>query len=217
MVTGFKVCDPVEEPARAELNIVAKAIGTERPTSVASVLMPTLVRDNPAVANDAIVEGQKLFGRGRRKGIKFSTWRHTYFERITGAWYDRAGRRNEIKPNSLLEVITKANRWGGNRSSSFYLHTDLMTDRFKTLGSPCLQYVQFRMHDDDQVSLVALYRSHHFETKALGNFLGLTDLGKFVARHTDRQLDRIDVVSLHPFYETKTRLRNYRDAVSALL
>ncbi|WP_336986186.1 hypothetical protein [Altererythrobacter aquiaggeris] len=191
------------------LNIAAKSAGFEAPSSVASVLCPRIVRQAKGSAFDALNAGQVVFGRGRRRGIRYSGWRHTYFERLSGSWYDRFGQKRTIKANRLLEAITKLNAWQMNSEAALYLHTDLPSDTFRTRGSPCLQYVQIRSFGVHELSLGAVYRSHDFSNKALGNFLGLAELGNFIAERTGRTFKGADVVSFNPFVGTKSNTNDF--------
>lgn len=51
---------------------------------------------------------------------------------------------------------------------------------------PCMSHLSFKLSKDCKaVHLTALYRSQYYFSKALGNFLGLARLLKFVANETD--------------------------------
>lgn len=51
------------------------------------------------------------------------------------------------------------------------------------MGFPCLSHLSFKlMKNENKVHLTALYRSHYYVIKALGNLLGLARLLDFVAR-----------------------------------
>lgn len=52
----------------------------------------------------------------------------------------------------------------------------------RALGAPCWQYGQFIRNEDNTLSFVAVYRSQDFFQEALGNFVGLTRLLKFVCQ-----------------------------------
>ncbi len=187
----------------------------EHPTTVAEMLLPQRVGLSNAQSQNAIDAGLKLFGRGRRRGLRFSGWTHTYFERMTGLWYNRFGAKSEIKPNRLLGVISKLNDWDRNAEAAFYIHTDLPTDTFRPRGGPCLQYVQFRAYGNKQLQIVGLYRAHDYTNKALGNMLGLQRLGQFVASRTGRTYTGVSVISLHPFCEGKAKLIGFIKDVTA--
>lgn len=213
LVTGFGEAWEATEDQRHALDYAAQLVGAESPSSVASVLLPRIVRLSEDDAATAIENGQRMFGRGRRKGLRFSGWRHTYFERLTGAWYDRLGTKESIKQNRVLQAIEKMNLWDHNVQAAIYVHTNLETETFRTRGSPCLQYVQFRASENSELSLVGMYRSHDYVNKALGNFIGLHDLGQFVAKHTGRRFVGANIVSLNPFI---TRPSQYNDFAAAI-
>lgn len=191
------------------LDAAARKHGFEAPSSVASVLCPSIVRRAAGTVAEALDAGQRMYGRGRTRGLRFSGWRHTYFERLTGAWYDRFREKRSIKNNRLLEAIGKLNSWPNNSEAALYLHTDIPADSFRTRGSPCLQYLQIRSYGDKQVSLAALYRSHDYSNKALGNFIGLDGLGRFIAERTGRTFTGADVVSLNPFIGSKSKTNGF--------
>jgi hypothetical protein len=55
------------------------------------------------------------------------------------------------------------------------------SDCHRTIGAPCLTHLSFKLHPDDRLSLTALYRSHFYMQKTLGNLLGLSQLMCFIA------------------------------------
>lgn len=209
LVTSFGTDWNCDNSDVRRIDGAARDIGFEAPSSVASMLCPKSVMQVAGTATDAIDAGQKTYGRGRSLGLRFSGWRHTYFERISGAWYDRKGAKNIIKENRLLQAIEKLNSWQKNSEAALYLHTDASSDTFRPRGSPCLQYVQIRSYGDKLISLAALYRSHDYSNKALGNFVGLHTLGCFIAAHTGRSFVGCDVISLNPFVDVKSRTNEF--------
>lgn len=53
----------------------------------------------------------------------------------------------------------------------------------KLMGFPCLSHLSFKLNRDrSELYLTAIYRSHYYIEKALGNLLGLARLQKFMAR-----------------------------------
>jgi thymidylate synthase len=72
--------------------------------------------------------------------------------------------------------------------AAFVVHlSSTELDNPRPLGAPCWQYAQFIRNSDSELSLSALYRSHDYFQKALGNFIGLTRLLKFVCYHSGMQ------------------------------
>lgn len=51
-------------------------------------------------------------------------------------------------------------------------------------GGPCLSHVSFKLGEEDSLYLTALYRSHTYVARALGNFLGLAALQAFICDET---------------------------------
>lgn len=199
------------------LNEIADLVGAERPGGVSEVLFPACVHESNSSLGARLEAGWKYFGRGRRRGIKFSGWKHTYFERLTGHWMERDMVLHQIKEDRIRSIIQKANSWDKNVEAALYAHTDVSTDTLRPRGSPCLQYVQFRLFEENNIELFALYRAHDYFDKALGNMIGLQRLGEFVASETGRNLLRLTVFSLHPHMGgSKAALGDYVTRVTAL-
>lgn len=201
----------------ARLDVIARAQGLERPSAVAEVLMPRSVLTAAEPADRAIAKGWRLYGRGRRRGVKFSGWRDTYFERLTGTVTLKDGDQEQIKANRLLEIVQKLNHWTKDISAALYAHTDHARDTLRTRGSPCLQYIQFEPCADGSLNMFALYRSHDYANKALGNFVGLGRALRFVAAHSGRRAGALTVFSIHPTTGAKAKLTSYKNAVAAIL
>jgi len=74
------------------------------------------------------------------------------------------------------------------------------------MKAPCLSHVSFKLRDG-VVHLTALYRSHDYTYKALGNILGLARLLECVARETELQIGSLVVHSTYAFTSgSKTKL-----------
>ena len=56
-------------------------------------------------------------------------------------------------------------------------------DRNSYMGSPCLSHVTFKLIDG-KIELTAIYRSHYYAERALGNLIGLSQLQDYVARES---------------------------------
>jgi len=64
---------------------------------------------------------------------------------------------------------------------------DATTDCRLVRGGPCLSHLSFKLLPDKSVMLTALYRSHFYIQRALGNLLGLSQLLQFVAEQVETQ------------------------------
>lgn len=56
------------------------------------------------------------------------------------------------------------------------------SDKGYQMGGPCLSHISFKLTNDKTLILTALYRSHYYLERALGNFYGLAMLQDFVAK-----------------------------------
>lgn len=61
---------------------------------------------------------------------------------------------------------------------------DPTTDSGRTRGGPCLSHVSLKIGVTDSLYLTAIYRSHSYVARALGNFYGLAALQAFVCDQT---------------------------------
>jgi hypothetical protein len=58
---------------------------------------------------------------------------------------------------------------------------DVALDATRTTPQPCLSHVSFKVVNGEALMLTALYRSHYYIQRALGNLIGLAQLQYFVA------------------------------------
>ena len=73
----------------------------------------------------------------------------------------------------------------------------------------CMQYIELLCPDRETVSLLAVYRNHDYFQKALGNFIGLGQLLKFICDQTGRQAGTLTCHSAHAYYQSnKAELRS---------
>jgi hypothetical protein len=61
---------------------------------------------------------------------------------------------------------------------------DPVSDRKHHIGGPCLSHVSLKITREKRLVMTALYRSHYYLQKALGNLLGLARLQAFVCEQT---------------------------------
>ncbi len=73
---------------------------------------------------------------------------------------------------------------------------DPAKDARKPSGYPCLSHLSFKLIDE-KIHLTAVYRSHYYGTRALGNLVGLTHLLWFVAKESNFDVGTLTCVSTH--------------------
>ena len=73
---------------------------------------------------------------------------------------------------------------------------DPVRDRNMVSNMPCLSHLSFNL-DERAVDLTAMYRSHYYCSKALGNLIGLARLQAFVAKETGLNVGTLTCLSTH--------------------
>ena len=77
-------------------------------------------------------------------------------------------------------------------------------DQGHTYGRPCLSHISLKITRDNKLNLTALYRSHFYVERALGNLLGLARLQGFVARETGLTIGSLVCVSTYARLDLRT-------------
>lgn len=68
---------------------------------------------------------------------------------------------------------------------------------------PCLSHLSFKLTDHTQVDLTAIYRSHYYCERALGNLIGLSQLLQFVATESNLTPGTLTCISTHAVLDLK--------------
>lgn len=74
-------------------------------------------------------------------------------------------------------------------------------DRNYPRGGPCLSHLSFKLDHDGRISLTAIYRSHYYVERALGNLLGLSRLLAFVAQEAKAPSGSLTCHAVHATLE----------------
>lgn len=124
-------------------------------------------------------------------------------KRRWGTYFERMIRFGDGNKNQLEEIIQGVNSWSNNYKAALVMHTSSAdTDSLrKTIGNPCLQFIEILCPDSDTISLLAVYRNHDFNRKALGNFIALGQLLKFICDETGRNAGTLTCHSAHAYYD----------------
>lgn len=110
----------------------------------------------------------------------------TYFERLIHF----GGQKNQLE--IIISSIIKNNI---KRRSKLQACTyDPLTDHKETAfqGFPCLQQVSFYKTETGGLVLNSFYAIQYLHQKAYGNWLGLINLGKFIAAETNLNFERFN-------------------------
>jgi hypothetical protein len=81
---------------------------------------------------------------------------------------------------------------------------DPATDRGRPTNNPCLSHLSFKLNDNDTLDLTAIYRSHHYAQRALGNLIGLSQLLAFVAKESKLTIGVLTCISTQAHLDVGT-------------
>jgi len=132
-----------------------------------------------------------------KKGQKPHTW-GTYAMRMMERTHPRA--RKEINPLEIIVAKLQKTKTDRKIRSAYELGlhevADVLdneiggempiyapaTDGGHATNIPCLSHLSFKLDPEhNAIDLTAIYRSHHYGRRALGNLIGLSQLQAFVA------------------------------------
>lgn len=112
-----------------------------------------------------------------------------------GLYFERLIAFNGI--NQLEHIIQT--RLNGNRKRSALQAAIFDPTRDHTnqrrRGFPCLQHVVFTPHGCRELAVTGIYATQYLFDKAYGNYLGLCDLGRFVAYELGLQLTQLNCIT----------------------
>ena len=122
--------------------------------------------------------------------------RGLYFERLIMYGSNETSRAAHFKGNQLEWFIDQHNSRKGVRESMYQAAIfDPLRDHSRTarLGFPCLHSLSFVPHKGS-LTLNAFYPTQQIYRKAYGNYLGLINLGSFMAEHMGLTFCRLNVM-----------------------
>jgi hypothetical protein len=131
----------------------------------------------------------------------------TYFERmISFQGAKKAGQSMEIGAKNQLDHIVsiwhrdKANGSRPRQSALQVACFDPVKDHTgqPRRGFPCLQQISFSYDDDGGLALTAYYPPQYVFDRGYGNYLGLAQLGEFMAFELGLHLVRLNCLIVHP-------------------
>ena len=152
---------------------------------VANTIFPSTSRYHAGNVDQFFTHYQGVYERGQK--MHRTTW-GVYFLRLISF-----GPEGE---NQLGNVIHALADWHCKPKAAFVVHlSSAALDTPRPLGAPCWQYGQFVRSEDDRLSLIAVYRSQDYYQKALGNFVGLIRLLRFVCQRANMEMGTLTCLS----------------------
>ena len=187
-VTGFADDRPTENPAiRCALDEALLKMGEFSCDTVASTIFPQSLR-NPEESRDQLFERYRRILPRLRKMEKRNRY-GLYFERLI-----------DFGPQKInqLDHIISTYQGGNHRRSSLQASIfDPAVDHTnqRQRGFPCMQQIAFAPYGDGELAITGFYAIQHLFERAYGNYLGLCNLGRFVAHELDLRLTQMTCVA----------------------
>jgi hypothetical protein len=127
----------------------------------------------------------------RLKKIDLSNRNGTYFERMI-AYDSSEGKINQLEViiSSLQSKNIKRQRRSKLQVSIFDPRLDHTNGVYQ--GFPCLQHVTFFISENGGLVLNSFYAIQYLYRRSYGNWLGLINLGKFIANELNIELERLN-------------------------
>lgn len=193
IVTGFENGRPIETPEiRMLLDQKYVEFDIDRTChSVANTIFPNSIWHENSDRNQLFERYMRMLPRLRKyKGNRYGL----YFERMIS--YGKLGNSTEGL-NQLERIIDNWQR-GIHRPSAlqahiFYPQKDLAPQIRR--GFPCLDHVSFAPQGQDGLSITGYYTYQTIFTRAYGNYLGLCNLGRFMAHEMGRNLTQMTCIA----------------------
>lgn len=135
-----------------------------------------------------------------------------YFDRLT-AWKKIEGDNiRVINPLDDLVKFMRAQVSSARTYRNVYEMTvfDPTRDAGKVANRQCLSFLSFKLDNQNRLMLTVMYRNHAYIARALGNFIGLGRLQRFVASQSGAQMGSLTCISTHAEIEHGRQNRDGR-------
>lgn len=175
------------------------------------------------------------YRRHKAAGV-YSTFPEKVYPKVRSGWGDtyagrilrRTGKKGQvINPLEILvEKLKKQLRRATPLGRAYELGFsetplelpiyDVALDATRTTPQPCLSHVSFKVVNGENLMLTALYRSHYYIQRALGNLIGLAQLQYFVANEVGLKLGELVCHSSYACVEagSKWKISEIKDLIS---
>ena len=174
---------PVDKAVVQKVDDFLSTHDTDPVSTVAGTIFPAAHYKKQGAAGVYTTFPEKVYPKVR------SGWGDTY----AGRMLRRSGKKGavinplELLVDKLKKQLTRTTPLGrayelGFTETPLELPIyDVALDGTRTTPQPCLSHVSFKVVNGEALMLTALYRSHYYIQRALGNLIGLAQLQYFVA------------------------------------
>jgi hypothetical protein len=181
---------PEDSKLRSALDLSLEQNGKFSVNTVASTIFPKSLW-NPAAPR------QQLYERYMRLWPRIASCpnnrRGTYFQRLISYPVSNQPTFNQ------LEFVISSYKSGLRRRSALQcgiLNPPIDLNATPYQGFPCMQQLSFHKEGEASLRVSALYPMHYLWARAYGNYLGIINLGRFMAREMSLNLEAITCIAL---------------------
>lgn len=175
-------------PIESALNEFLAVNSKQAISTVASTIFPNAFWDenSPSAADELYKRYDKIWPRLKKCR---PNCRGTYFRRLTAYKPKIPG----AKPINQLQKLVEKYEKGNHSRSALQLSTvDITQDLNSTRpGFPCLQQIALNPLDKDGLVITGFYGLQYIVERAYGNYVGLCQLGRFLAKEMGLPLCRM--------------------------
>ncbi|MBW7998088.1 MAG: hypothetical protein FVQ81_16270 [Candidatus Glassbacteria bacterium] len=174
----------------------SQKVEIQNPKQVAYTIFPQKLYENSENAD-------QLYLKYNRKGgfyERVKTQWGTYFRRMTNYKGEKSV-QNQLR-NIILAINERKKVW---HAAYTIIIQKPGSETIMPLGGPCLNYIALQLEKKRKlrIGLLAVYRNHEFLKRAYGNYWGLCNLLRFVAKETNAEIAPITCISSHAYVDSK--------------
>lgn len=178
--------------------------------SVAGTIFPKgLYKPNAEAPDQHLYQLERKIRHVVRKHDK--NRRGTYFERFVAYPVGQGEPVNQL--DRVVRKLRRSAELGHRNGNMFELAAYHPRHDTNPEGFPCLSHLSVTLHRG-RLDGAAIYRNHHFLSRAYGNYLGLGEILQFLAAESGFQLGELVCVSSHAELEVS---KHGRGRVGALV
>jgi len=192
-VTGFEDSQPIEtQRIRAVADAALADAEQFSCDTVASTIFPGSMWDWRGNAEEE--RREQLYERYLRL---YPRLMHRHRANCHGTYFGRLIAYRGPDGNQLEHIIETFGRGNHRHSALIAAVFDAEQDHShqRRRGFPCMHEVTFELHGTDGLGITGFYATQYYYSKAYGNLLGLSRLGRFMAQVLQRQLVRVNCVA----------------------